>query len=78
MPELEKLITDDPSVLDYERIIRDIFYQVSYADYLMSLPMGAGKTFLMAAIIYLDCILPRMNRIIRSSRIIFWCWSPPG
>ena len=54
LPELEKLITDDPSVLDYERIIRDIFYQVSYADYLMSLPMGAGKTFLMAAIIYLD------------------------
>lgn len=54
LPELEKLITDDPSALDYQRIIKDIFYQVSYADYLMSLPMGAGKTFLMAAIIYLD------------------------
>ena len=54
LPELEKLITDDPSALDYKRIIKDIFYQVSYADYLMSLPMGAGKTFLMAAIIYLD------------------------
>ena len=54
LPELEKLITDDPSVLDYERIIKYIFYQVSYSDYLMSLPMGAGKTFLMAAIIYLD------------------------
>ena len=54
LPELEKLITDNPSALDYERIIKDIFYQVSYADYLMSLPMGAGKTFLMAAIIYLD------------------------
>ena len=54
LPELEKLIVDDPSSLDYQRIIKDIFYQVSYADYLMSLPMGAGKTFLMAAIIYLD------------------------
>ena len=54
LPELEKLITDDPSALDYQRIIKDIFYKVSYADYLMSLPMGAGKTFLMAAIIYLD------------------------
>ena len=54
LPELEKLIIEASSALDYERIIRDIFYQVSYADYLMSLPMGAGKTFLMVAIIYLD------------------------
>lgn len=54
LPELARLITENPSALDYDRIIRDIFYQVSYADYLMSLPMGAGKTFLMAAIIYLD------------------------
>ena len=54
LPELARLITENPSALDYDRIIQDIFYQVSYADYLMSLPMGAGKTFLMAAIIYLD------------------------
>ena len=31
-----------------------MFYNVSYADYLISLPMGAGKTYLMAAFIYLD------------------------
>lgn len=54
LPELEKLILDDPSKLDYEKIIKSIFYDVNYADYLMSLPMGAGKTFLMAAFIYLD------------------------
>jgi hypothetical protein len=54
LPELEKLIIDKPSELDYDTIIKSIFYNVSYADYLMSLPMGAGKTFLMAAIIYLD------------------------
>ena len=29
-------------------------YGVSYTDYLFSLPMGAGKTYLMAAFIYLD------------------------
>ncbi|MDP8226675.1 MAG: DEAD/DEAH box helicase family protein, partial [Candidatus Celaenobacter polaris] len=34
--------------------IKSIFYNVDYADYLMSLPMGAGKTFLMAAFIYID------------------------
>ena len=56
LEKLEKLIRKDPAALDYERIIKEIFYQVSYADYLMSLPMGAGKTFLMAAIIYLDLL----------------------
>lgn len=54
LPELEKLIIEKPTELDYNTIIKSIFYKVSYADYLMSLPMGAGKTFLMAAFIYLD------------------------
>ncbi len=51
---LEKEIIKNPTTLDYDTIIRSIFYNVSYADYLLSLPMGAGKTFLMAAFIYLD------------------------
>jgi len=54
IPELEKLIVANPATLDYDTIIKSIFYNVNYADYLMSLPMGAGKTFLMAAFIYLD------------------------
>jgi type III restriction enzyme len=54
LPELERLIIDNPPALDYQAIIKSIFYNVSYADYLMSLPMGAGKTYLMAAFIYLD------------------------
>ncbi|MDI9357745.1 MAG: DEAD/DEAH box helicase family protein [Phycisphaerales bacterium] len=54
LPELERRIVDNPATLNYEAIIKSIFYNVSYADYLMSLPMGAGKTFLMATFIYLD------------------------
>jgi len=54
LPSLKAQIMDNPEALDYERIIRDMFYRVEYADYLMSLPMGAGKTFLMAAFIYLE------------------------
>ena len=54
LPELEKLIIEKPTELDYQTIIKSIFYNVNYADYLLSLPMGAGKTFLMAAFIYLD------------------------
>lgn len=51
---LELEIVNNPENIDYQGIIKNIFYQVNYADYLMSLPMGAGKTFLMAAIIYID------------------------
>ena len=40
--------------VDCEDIIKKMFYGVSYSDYLMSLPMGAGKTYLMASFIYLD------------------------
>lgn len=53
-PELEKFIRHHANEVDYEQTLRDIFYGVTYADYLFSLPMGAGKTFLMAAFIYID------------------------
>ena len=52
--KLEKQIKKDPSSIDYDRFFRNAFYGVSYTDYLFSLPMGAGKTYLMAAFIYLD------------------------
>lgn len=54
LPELEKLIIEKPTELNYQQIIKNIFYNVEYADYLMSLPMGSGKTFLMAAFMYID------------------------
>ena len=53
-PELEKVIKSQSEHIDYEDVFKKIFYGVNYTDYLFSLPMGAGKTFLMAAFIYLD------------------------
>ncbi len=53
-PELEKEIRFNPESIDYESVFKNIFYNVSYTDYIFSLPMGAGKTFLMSAIIYLN------------------------
>lgn len=52
--KLEKQIRKDPESIDYRRFFRAAFYGLSYTDYLFSLPMGAGKTYLMAAFIYLD------------------------
>ena len=54
LPALAQLILKEHQALDYDRIIKSLFYNVNYPDYLMSLPMGAGKTYLMAAFMYLD------------------------
>ncbi|MBN1811796.1 MAG: DEAD/DEAH box helicase family protein [Anaerolineae bacterium] len=53
LPGLEKAITENVPI-DYQKVIDAIFYNVDYPDYLFSLPMGGGKTFLIAALIYLD------------------------
>lgn len=53
-PELAKFIKAHPDKIDYKQVFQQLFYGVSYPDYLFSLPMGAGKTYLMAAFIYLD------------------------
>ena len=52
--KIEKQIVKDPSSIKYDEFFEKTFYDVSYTDYLFSLPMGAGKTYLMAAFIYLD------------------------
>jgi hypothetical protein len=52
--KLEEQIKKAPDSVDYRKFFTDAFYGVAYTDYLFSLPMGAGKTYLMAAFIYLD------------------------
>lgn len=50
----EKAIAENAAKIDFVEMAKQIFYGVDYADYLFSLPMGAGKTFLMATMMYLD------------------------
>lgn len=49
-----KAIQDNPNAVNAKEFFKNAFYGVTYTDYLFSLPMGAGKTYLMAAFIYLD------------------------
>lgn len=58
-PKLEQQIRKEPESIDYISFFRKAFYGLSYTDYLFSLPMGAGKTYLMAAFIYLDLYFAR-------------------
>lgn len=53
-PALKKYIEENPDTIDYAAIFKKLFYDVTYPDYIFSLPMGSGKTYLMAAFIYLD------------------------
>ncbi len=53
-PTLKKYIEEHPDTIDYVSVFKRLFYNVAYPDYIFSLPMGAGKTYLMATYIYLD------------------------
>lgn len=51
---LKKEIEEKYAIIDFKKIFEDIFHNVDYANYIYSLPMGAGKTYLMSAFMYLD------------------------
>ena len=71
---LLKQIQKAPESIDYVAFFRQVFYDVKYSDYLFSLPMGAGKTYLMAAFIYLDlyfAIMEPQNLAFAHNYIIF-------
>ena len=53
-PKIVAAIKKAPESINYEDIIKELFANVNYPDYLFSIPMGAGKTYLMAALIYLN------------------------
>lgn len=72
-PGVEKLLRGGAPDMDFSQVFRD-FFRVPYPDYLFSLPMGAGKTYLMAAFIYLDLYFAQAepeNRAFAHNFIIF-------
>lgn len=76
--KLEEFIKKTPEDADYKKFFRDAFYGVSYTDYLFSLPMGAGKTYLMAAFIYLDLYFARNEPLNPAFAHNFIIFAPSG
>lgn len=76
--KLEEFIKKTPEDIDYKKFFRDAFYGVSYTDYLFSLPMGAGKTYLMAAFIYLDLYFARNEPLNSAFAHNFIIFAPSG
>lgn len=57
--------------IDPQGFFREMMGGVTYTDYVFSLPMGAGKTFLMAAFIYIDLYFGRDDAAFASNFIVF-------
>ena len=51
---LKEYIKENCENIDFENELNNILKTNNYAEYVFSLPMGAGKTYLMACFIYLD------------------------
>ena len=62
LPKLKELLRIKAEDIDYEAAFKSIFYDEDYTDYVFSLPMGAGKTYLMAAFIYIDLYFANQNK----------------
>lgn len=55
-PRLYKRLLNDPEgeETNWDKFLDELLHNFDYPSYLFSLPMGAGKTYLMACFIYLD------------------------
>jgi type III restriction enzyme len=63
LKNLQKELLNDPKGLihNWNEVLNELLHNFDYPNYLFSLPMGAGKTYLMAAFIYLDLYFARVN-----------------
>jgi len=63
LKNLQKELLNDPKGLihNWNEVLNELLHDFDYPNYLFSLPMGAGKTYLMAAFIYIDLYFARLN-----------------
>ena len=47
---------------DWDKVLEELLHNFDYPNFLYSLPMGAGKTYLMACFIYLDLYFAKINK----------------
>lgn len=60
-PALATWLEENADQPDYAALTRELFYGWDNTDYVFSLPMGSGKTWLMASIMYLNLYLGEQN-----------------
>lgn len=75
---LNNEIKSNAENIDFKRAIKNMFNNQNYVNYLFSLPMGAGKTFLMASFIYLDLYFALKEPTNKSFAHNFIIFAPSG
>lgn len=60
-PQLATWLEENADQPDYLALTHELFYGWENTDYVFSLPMGSGKTWLMAAIMYINLYLGEQN-----------------
>ena len=60
-PPIATWLEENPDVPDYLALTHALFYGWQNTDYVFSLPMGSGKTWLMSAIMYLNLYLGELH-----------------
>ena len=62
LKKLSKKLVGDPQGLSihWDDVLEELLHNYVYPNFLFSLPMGAGKTYLMACFIYLDLYFSRL------------------
>lgn len=64
LKNFQKLLLNDPKrkTTNWNQILEELLHNFDYPNFLYSLPMGAGKTYLMACFIYLDLYFAKINK----------------
>ena len=64
LKNLARQLANDPGSekIKWEIFLENLLHNYNYPNYLFSLPMGAGKTYLMACFIYLDLYFGSLNK----------------
>lgn len=62
LKNLQTTLANDPKGLNnnWDKILVELLHNFEYPNFLFSLPMGAGKTYLMACFIYLDLYFSKL------------------
>lgn len=64
LKNFQQLLLNDPKgkTSDWNKILEELLHNFEYPNFLYSLPMGAGKTYLMACFIYFDLYFAKINK----------------
>lgn len=80
LSNLQRKLANDPmgKKTNWDKFLEELLHNYDYPNYLFSLPMGAGKTYLMACFIYLDLYFAGLYKTDKRFAHNFIVLAPPA